>query len=429
MTESTPPSELIPSVDLAALTAEVLARCALLAFATETPGRLTRTFLSPPMHQVHSLVAGWMAEAGMTVRLDPAGNLIGRYPARESEETAPAVLIGSHLDTVPDAGKYDGMLGVLLGVAAVQALDLAARRLPCAIEVVGFAEEEGVRYQTPYLGSLALVGRFDPALLALEDGAGVSLADAYRRFGLDPAALPGATAPAGRYLAFLEAHIEQGPVLAAAGLPVGVVTAIVGQSRLGVTFEGLAGHAGTAPMDLRRDALPAAAELILAVEQLARSVDGLRGTVGAIQTLPGATNVVPGVVSFSLDIRHANDPVREQAVADILAHAGEIATRRGLTFRVDRNQGHPAVPSDPTLTNLLAHAVAEAGVEPFRLASGAGHDAAIMAEIAPMAMLFVRSPNGISHHPDEQVDTGDVQVALDVMIRWLLRLCFAERMV
>ena len=412
-------------VDLDALADETLARCEILALESEQPGRLTRTFLSPPMRRVHDHLAGWMAGAGMGVRLDQAANLIGTLPDENGRDDAPIVLIGSHLDTVPDAGKYDGVLGVLLGVAAVQAL--GPRRLPFALEVVGFSEEEGVRYRAPYLGSLALSGRFDPSYFNLVDDDGVTMADAFRRFGLDPGLIAGAASPPGRVAAYLEAHIEQGPVLESWGSPVGVVSAIAGQSRLWVTFEGRAGHAGTSPMDLRRDALPAAAELVLAVEGLARSVEGLRGTVGSIAASPGAVNVVPGSVTLSMDIRHAIDDVRDRAVDGLLDAARGIASRRGLEFRVDRAQHHRAVPTDPALSDLLASAVRDAGVEPRRLVSGAGHDAAVMAGLAPMAMLFLRSPGGISHHPDEQVLKSDVRIALDVLVRWLFALAAGVR--
>jgi allantoate deiminase len=405
-----------PGLD--ALAGEVLARCETLADESERPGALTRTFLSPPMRRVHAHLSGWMHEAGMEPRLDPAGNLIGRYPAAEAG--APAVLIGSHLDTVPDAGKYDGVLGVLLGVAAVRSL--GGRRFPFAVEVVGFSEEEGVRYRAPYLGSLALSGRFDPALLDREDGDGVPMSEAFRAFGLDPSRVTEAAYAPGRVVAYLEAHIEQGPLLESWGAPVGVVTAIAGQSRLRVRFDGRAGHAGTAPMDLRRDALPAAAELILDVERLARSVAGLRGTVGAVEARPGASNVVPGSVSLSLDVRHEADDVRERAVADLLGRAEAIAARRGLGFRVEHGEHHRAVAADPSLADLLASAVRGAGHEPRRLVSGAGHDAAVMASLAPMAMLFLRSPGGVSHHPDESVVPSDVAVALDVLRRTLFAL-------
>ncbi len=407
------------TIDLELLATTVLDRVEILARATEEPGRLTRTFLSPPMHEVLNLVAGWMTAAGMTTRSDAAGNLIGHYHAEGDRADAPVVLIGSHLDTVPDAGKFDGILGVLLGVAVVEALGRGGRRLPCVVEVVGFSEEEGVRYRTPYLGSLAFTGRFDPALLDLRDADQVTMADAFRRFGLDPAQVAAVRSP-GRVVAYLEAHIEQGPVLEAWGAPVGVVTAIVGQSRLGVTFEGRAGHAGTMPMDHRRDALCGAAELVLAVEAVGRSTAGLRATVGTITARPGATNVVPGAVTLSLDVRHAEDAVRRRAVEDLLAMARRIAADRGLDFRVNHAQDHPAVPTDPHLTDLLASALAAAGIPPRRLVSGAGHDAAVLARIAPVAMLFLRSPGGVSHHPDERVVCADVPIALDVMIRWLI---------
>jgi allantoate deiminase len=407
------------------LAAAVLTRCAILAVESERPDRLTRTFLSAPMHRVHEHLSGWMVEAGMEVCRDPAANLIGRLPAADGDIEAPVLMIGSHLDTVPDAGKYDGVLGVLLGVAAAEAL--RGRRLPFALEVVGFSEEEGVRYRTSYLGSLALCGQLDPALLDRVDDDGITMADAYRGFGLDPGAIARAAYPPGRVVAYLEAHIEQGPVLESWGLPVGLVTAIAGQTRLWVNFQGRAAHAGTTPMDLRRDPLPAAAELVLETERLARAVEGLRGTVGTIAASPGAVNVVPGAVRLSLDIRHAEDDVRERAVAMLLASGEEIAARRGLVFRVDQAQHRASVPVDAHLADLLASAVASAGFTPRHLVSGAGHDAVVMASLAPIAMLFLRSPGGISHHPDESVLPGDVRIALDVIIRFADALAAAER--
>jgi allantoate deiminase len=411
----TPDARTVAGLDR--LAAEVLTRCEILGLESERPGALTRTFLSAPMHRVHEHLSGWMRSAGMEVRLDPAANLIGRLAAAEGGAETPVLVIGSHLDTAPEAGKYDGALGVLLGVAAVEAL--GGRRLPFAVEVVGFSEEEGVRYRTPYLGSMALCGRFDPAFLGQVDQDGISMADAFRAFGLDPGRIAEAAYPPGWVLAYLEAHIEQGPILESWDLPVGVVTAIAGQSRLRVSFEGRAAHAGTTPMDLRRDALPAAAELVLEVERLARSVDGLRGTVGTIASSPGAANVVPGSARLSLDIRHVEDDVRERAVARLLDHGSEIATRRGLVFRVDQEQHNRTVTADPHLADLLAAAVEETGLTSRRLDSGAGHDAAVLAAMAPMAMLFLRCPGGISHHPDESVLPGDVRIALDVMLRFL----------
>jgi allantoate deiminase len=402
----------------ASLAAEILARCDTLASYSEEPGCIKRTFLCKPMHGVHERLSGWMADAGMGVRLDPIGNLIGRYPARE--EKAPVFLIGSHLDSVPNAGRYDGVLGVLLGVAAVQALE--GRRLPFTVDVIGFCEEEGVRFRTPYLGSLALCGCFDGELLKLVDDTRVSLADAIRHFGLHPEQVSKAAYHDERVLGYLEAHIEQGPVLEALGLPVGVVEAIVGQSRLWLRFQGKAGHAGTLPMEHRQDALTAAAAFVLEVERHALTVEGLRGTVGAVAVEPGAVNVVPGSVRLSLDLRHAVDAIREKAVAGLLQRAETIASERGVRFAIESAEHHAAVPADTKLTERLIAAIRAAGQPVQRLVSGAGHDAAVMAALAPMAMLFLRSPGGISHHPDEAVLPGDVAVALDIIVRFLLHL-------
>jgi allantoate deiminase len=385
---------------------------------SEEPGKITRTFLCESMRGLHACLSDWMRSAGLAVRLDAAGNLIGRYPA--AAEGAPVLLIGSHLDSVPDAGKYDGVLGVLLGLAAVQAL--GGERLPFAVDVIGFSEEEGVRYRTPYLGSLAAASRFDPALLARTDDAGVSLAGALRNFGLAPEELPRAAYPPGQVLGYVEVHIEQGPVLDGLGAPLGAVEAIAGQSRLRLRFEGKAGHAGTLPMEHRRDALTAAAELVLEVEQCARGSDGLRATVGMLSVTPGASNVVPGSARLSLDVRHARDEVRERALAGLLGRAEALAARRGVGFHVDHAEHHPAVPADERLSGLLAECVRSAGHAPVRLVSGAGHDAAVMASIAPMAMLFVRSPGGVSHHPDEAVLPQDVAAALEVLVLFLHRL-------
>jgi allantoate deiminase len=403
------------------LATEVLARCEILAGYTEEPGRITRTFLCEPMRGVQECLSGWMRAAGMAVRLDAAGNLIGRYPAADAD--APVFLIGSHLDSVPDAGKYDGVLGVLLGVAAVRALD--GQRLSFAVEVIGFCEEEGIRFRVPYLGSLAVSGRFDPALLEQTDDKGMSLAAAFRNFGLDPDRLPEAAYVPKQVLGYLEAHIEQGPVLDSRNLPLGVVEAIAGQSRLWVRFEGKAGHAGTLPMDLRQDALAAAAEFIGVVEHEARSSDGLRATVGTLSVAPGAVNVVPGSARLSLDVRHPHDAIRERATASLLEQAEMIAHRRGVRFHIDQAEHHPAVPADPRLTILLAESAREAGYATLRMVSGAGHDAAVMASLAPMTMLFLRSPGGISHHPDETVRPEDVQAALEVIVSFLRRLPLA----
>lgn len=408
----------MPPTDPASTAKEILSRCDALARCSEEPGRITRPFLCEAMRPLHVTLSCWMRAAGMEVRTDPIGNLIGRYPGARPD--APLFLIGSHVDTVPDAGRYDGVLGVLLGVAAVEAL--RGERLPFAVEVIAFSEEEGVRYRTSYLGSKALTGQFDPAWLQLADAAGVSMAETMRRFGLDPARIPEASYRGKKLLGYLEAHIEQGPVLEAKGLPLGVVTAIVGQTRAWLSFHGKAGHAGCLPMELRQDALAAAAGFIVAVEQWARATEGLRATIGQIRVVPGAGNVVPGMAALSLDVRHANDPERERAVAAMEGMALANAGCRGVRVQFDRVEHQPAVPTDPCLTELLAASVRAAGCEPHRLISGAGHDAAIMASLTPMTMLFLRSVGGISHHPDEAVHADDVALALRVMVDFLHRL-------
>jgi allantoate deiminase len=395
-------------MDLDTLTDDVLARCDVLAGYSEEPGQLTRTFLRPPICDVHNRLRGWMETAGLQVRVDAVGNLIGRRQAGDR-----VFVVGSHIDTVPDAGKYDGVLGVLLGIAASQAL--APRKLRQSLDVVAFSEEEGVRFRTPFLGSLAVCGRLGPELLARTDAEGVSVADAIRGFGLDPAFVPAAAYAPSQVAGYLECHIEQGPVLEALKQPLGVVTAIVGQSRHALRFVGTAGHAGAQPMELRRDALAAAAEFITAVENLARVTDGLRATVGSLTVAPGAANVVPGEVRLSLDVRHHADAVRGQAADDYLQCGQRIASRRGVRFESEQSMDLPAVPMDEALTDRLAAAT---GPVP-RLVSGAGHDAAIMASICPTAMLFVRSPGGVSHHPDESVHREDVRAALGAMVQFL----------
>jgi allantoate deiminase len=397
------------------LAAEVLARCDEVALFSEEPDKITRTFLSEPMRLLHEQMARWMEAAGLNVRLDAAGNLIGRYDGLRPE--CPVLAIGSHLDTVPDAGKYDGVLGVLLAMAAVRAL--AGRRLPFAIDVIAFSEEEGVRFRTPFLGSLAVAGRFDRELLERTDAAGVTMADAFRSFGLNPARIDQAPYPAGQLLGYLEVHIEQGPILESLGAPAGVVEAIAGQSRIWAELRGRAGHAGTTPMHGRLDALVAAAELVLEVEQLARSISSLTATVGAMIVEPVASNVIPGRVRFSIDVRHARDQTRESAVHEILDRGRALAEQRGVEFLVSQQEHHSAVPTDPLLSEWLGEALTSTGHSPHRLVSGAGHDAGVMATVVPTAMLFLRSPEGVSHHPDERVLPEDVAIGLEVLIHYL----------
>jgi allantoate deiminase len=385
---------------------EAIRVCRELAAFSEEPGVTTRTFLSAPMRDVHARLTAWMEHAGMGVHVDAAGNLRGVYPAASGGRRR--LLIGSHLDTVPQAGAFDGVLGVVLGIALVDLL--GGRPWPFAIEVVGFSEEEGVRFGVPFIGSRALTGGVDDDLLQRRDRHGTSLRDAIAAFDLDLSRLPDA-----RYdsaLGYLEFHIEQGPVLDSLALPLGVVTAIVGQTRADVTFTGSANHAGTTPMAARHDALVAAAEWIGRVESEARRVPDLVATVGRLDLAPGAANVVPGRASASLDVRHVDDDARRTAVERLLSAARTTSARRGIDVQIAVRLDQGTVPMDAALTTRLARAVERCGRPVHRMASGAGHDAMILAPHVPAAMLFVRSPGGISHHPDESVDEADVAAAL-----------------
>jgi allantoate deiminase len=400
--------------------AQVVARCRALADISEEPDRLTRPFASPAMTRANAVVGEWMAEAGLRVRQDAAGNVIGRLEG--SDPAAGTLLLGSHLDTGPDAGAFDGPLGVLAAVAALGRLAGDGRRLPFAVEVLGFADEEGLRFGTAYLGSRAVAGSFDDGLLELVDADGVTLRDALARFGGDPAGIAGASRRDERLLGYCEVHIEQGPVLEAVGAAVGVVSAVAGATRAEVCFTGRAGHAGTVPMDARRDAAPALAEFVLAVEAAGRATPGLVATVGSLAALPGAPNVVPGRAVASLDVRHADDAVRAVAVADLREAADAIAAARALELRWEPRLDMPAVAMDPALSEHLAAAVADVVRDVYRLPSGAGHDAVALAPITPVAMLFVRCAGGVSHHPAESVEEADVAVALDVLDGFLRRL-------
>jgi allantoate deiminase len=392
-------------------------RCDALAGFSEEPGRLTRRFATPALRQANAAVAEWMRAAGMTARHDNVGNVIGRYEAAQAG--APTLLLGSHLDSVRDAGKYDGPLGVLVALACVQRLHDQGRRLPFAIELFGFADEEGVRYHTAYLGSKVVAGTLDPSYLARVDAVGIAMSDAIRWFGGDPERLHDARRPAGDLLGYVEVHIEQGPVLEARDLPVGIVSAIAGQSRLTVDFNGVAGHAGTVPMALRHDALCAAAELVLAAEALARATSGLVATVGQIAAGPGASNVIPGNVSLSLDVRHQDDATRERAVAALRAQADRIASNRGLSVGWQLVQESRATLCDPELATLLTRAVESLGLPALALPSGAGHDGVALADLTRVAMLFVRCAGGVSHNPAEAVAQADVAVAIDTLGRFM----------
>jgi allantoate deiminase len=395
---------------------EIVGRINQLGTISETPEHLARVFLSPEHRIAADLILSWMVEAGMAAHLDAIGNVCGRY---EGERPGlPCLMLGSHYDTVRDAGKWDGPLGVITAISCVADLHKRGKRLPFAIEVVGFADEEGVRFASTLLGSRAVAGTFVESVLGGKDRDGITMRDAMIAFGLDPDHIGAAARAPGELLAYVELHIEQGPVLEAKSLPVGVVTAIAGATRLAASLTGMAGHAGTVPMALRRDALTGAAECIVAIEELCRTdPDGLVGTVGYINAMPGATNVIPGKVSFTMDIRAPTDTHRRKAVADIVRRVESIARTRALALQIDVTHENRTVPCAPWLKAQVADAVAAEGFAVFELPSGAGHDGMAMIDISDVAMIFVRCRGGISHHPDEHVDTSDADAGARVLLR------------
>ncbi|NQE62544.1 allantoate amidohydrolase [Caulobacter sp. RHG1] len=393
---------------------------------SEAEGQLTRRFLTAAHGAALDALTRWMLEAGMSVRRDAAANLIGRYEGETPG--AKALIIGSHIDSVRNGGRYDGPLGIVLGVDVVEALSRAGRRLPFAIEVVAFGDEEGSRFPASMSCSRAIAGTLDASALDMKDAEGVSVAEALAAFGGDPANIASAARKREDVLAFLEAHIEQGPVLEAEGLALGVVTAIAAQKRLMVRIEGTAGHAGTTPMNLRKDPGPAAAEAMLTLERICRAgTDGLVGTVGRMTALPGAFNVIPGAVEFSMDIRAETSATRDEAVLTIGAEIHAIAAKRGLSATVTLMQALAESPCDPSLMNLLEQALRDLDLPLRRLPSGAGHDAMVMADLCPTAMLFIRCEGGISHNPAEAVTEADCALAAQAMLHFIDKLERRER--
>ena len=409
----------------------VMARLGHLARFSSEPDALTRRYLTPEHRGAAELVAGWMREAGMTASIDAAATVVGRYEGcpeghREGHHArqgagAPALLLGSHIDTVRDAGRYDGTLGVVTAIEAVARLHAAGERLPYAIEVLAFGDEEGSRFPVTLSGSRAVAGTFDMATLDAVDPDGVCLRDALVAFGCAPETIPLIARRSADVLAYCEVHIEQGPVLEAQGLPVGIVTAIAGGSRFKVAVEGVAGHAGTVPMRLRRDAVCAAAEMILAVETLAAGTEGLVATTGVIAADPGAVNVIASGAFFTLDIRSDDDTVRRDAIARLDDRFRDIARRRRVGVEIRRTYDQRATPCHPALMAQLEAAVARAGIAPLRLTSGAGHDGLAMRALCPIGMLFVRCRGGISHNPAESITAADAGVASAVLLDFLRR--------
>lgn len=395
--------------------ARVMARLEALAAHSATADGLTRLYLTQAHRDAALLVAAWMRAAGLAVRFDAVGNVIGRRDGGRADR--PALVLGSHIDTVRHAGKYDGALGVVVAIEAVAALE---RDLPYAIEIVAFGDEEGVRFPVTLTGSRALAGTLTAAALEVRDAAGISIREALVAFEAPPLGDVAALAyPPDRVLGYCEVHIEQGPVLEAAGLAVGVVSAIAGASRHRVTVLGRAGHAGTVPMALRHDPVCAAAEMILAAEAIARANAGLVITTGMIGVVPGAINVIAGQVEFTLDIRHGEDAIRLRATAALRAAMAEIAARRGVEWRIDDVYQAKAAPCAMAMVAALSASVARCGMTPMMLPSGAGHDGQAMVDLCPIGMLFVRCRGGISHHPDESVTLADVERAVAVLIDFL----------
>lgn len=404
----------VPEALARAMAARIAARVDELAAISETPGAITRLCFTPEHARAAELLLGWMREAGMSARIDEIGNVVGRL---EGETPGlPCLMLGSHFDTVRDAGRWDGPLGVVAAIECAARVAASGWRLPFALEVVAFCDEEGVRFASTLLGSRAIAGTFDEGVLGDIGADGVSMRSAIEAFGLDPSRIVLAARRPADVLAYLEVHIEQGPVLEAEGLPVGVVTAISGASRFAVTLEGTAGHAGTVPMGLRRDALAGAAECVLAVERVCAGMEGVVGTVGRIAAEPGATNVIPGLARFSMDIRAGEDVLRGLAVREVTRALEQIAARRGLLLRIAPTHEEGTAICAPWLREQLAGAVRACGYPVRELPSGAGHDGMAMIALADIGMLFVRCRGGISHNPAEHTDIADVAAAARVLL-------------
>ena len=393
--------------------ARAVERCRILADGpfSETPGSLFRFWLGPAYQRTLAQVAEWMEEAGLSTRLDVAGSLVGRYEGLVPG--APALMIGSHLDTVRNGGAFDGNLGVMLGIELVSALKEEGTRLPFAIEVMGFGDEEGSRFAAPMICSRAMAGLIEAIPEGMTDSSGVTMAEAMIRYGLDPARLSEAARRPDELIAYIEPHIEQGPAIENADGEIGVVTAIAAQTRQRVTVTGQSDHAGTTPMTMRQDALAAVAEMILAVERHGGAGGATQvATVGQVEVVPNTSNVIPGEVRFSLDMRAETDVARDELVDAIRTDLRAIVASRGVGITFDTAQILPAAACAPELVDRLARAVTTVTGRPAqRVLSGAGHDAMAMVDLCPMGMLFIRSPGGLSHHPDETVRVGDVELA------------------
>ena len=399
---------------------DILKQADVLAGFTEDAPLITRTYLSKEHKAAGEYLIGLMRDAGMNADFDPLGNIVGRYEA--GVPFAPVVMTGSHQDSVRNAGKYDGLFGILSPIACVKELNRQGKRLPYTLEIAGFGDEEGVRFPATLVGSKAMAGQFDPAWLDKVDADGVTMRQAINDFGGDASLwkeLDRRNEQHGEVVAFVESHIEQGPVLLNEGLAVGVVTAISGATRMRLNVTGLAGHAGTVPMGARQDALAAAAEMILFVERFCTDNAGLVGTVGKLSVKPGAINVIPQDVEITIDVRSGDDATRAVALNAFATELPAIAKRRNVTLAIETLYDAGAAPCDPVLQKQFESAIAAQGIKPRYLPSGAGHDAMVFPVVAPMAMLFVRcGNNGISHHPDETMTAEDAEIATNVLLHF-----------
>jgi allantoate deiminase len=396
---------------------ELMRQADVLGLFTEDAPRVTRTYLSEQHKQAGEYLIGLMRRAGMTAEFDALGNIVGRYEA--ADPRAPVVMTGSHQDSVRNAGKYDGLFGIITAIACVKDLHDRDKRLPYTLEIVGFGDEEGVRFGATLIGSKAMAGSFEPAWLDKADDNGITMRRALTDFGGNPEGWRDIDRSGKGVVAYVESHIEQGPVLLNEGLPVGVVTAIAGASRLRVNVTGLAGHAGTVPMGSRQDACTAASEMVLFVERYCEERQGLVGTVGKMAVLPGAINVIPQEAEFTIDVRSGDDALRREAVAAFQSGFEEVAKRRGVTVNAAPFYAANAAPCDAALQEQIAGAISAHGIPIRHLPSGAGHDAMVFPAVCPTAMLFVRcGNNGISHHPDETMTADDAEIATSVLLHF-----------
>ncbi|MBU99415.1 MAG: allantoate amidohydrolase [Rhodospirillaceae bacterium] len=388
-----------------------------LALISEDKDFLTRRYLTSQHKKVNQLVADWMSVAGMKAWQDPIGNIVGRYEGHENG--LPALMLGSHLDTVVNAGKYDGMLGVVTAIHCVASLQRQGKRLPFAVEVIGFADEEGTRFKSTYLGSKAVAGTFDLDTLDRLDSDGISMKEALNTFGLDIKNIPQAARSKNEIAAYVELHIEQGPVLEDKNLAAGIVTEIAGATRLSVEIVGKAGHAGTVPLNLRQDALVTASECIVKLEKIAKASANTVVTVGEILIKPGASNVIPGNAQFTVDLRSTENSVRTKVENEIQQALQEICTKRKTKLITTKTHSAESTICSKNVINQLDDAFVKSGHPTYFLPSGAGHDTAAMSDLTETGMIFLRCREGISHNPAESVKMGDIEVGFQIMLKFI----------